>query len=132
MRKHPETDIIKICFEGTCQNRGNEKISLYSEGVNAIRYLYKPYHPWRHGYRREKIKKTAVKTARILLLLELLWLVYSYMGSGMTEKTRLITDLEVGNSGESDSETEGEIYGIGIEKETGNLFWFHKEVLRKP
>ena len=25
-----------------------------------------------------------------------------------------------------------EIYGIGIEKGAGNLFWFHKEVRRTP
>ena len=131
MRKHPKTDIIKIRFEEkpvTIQYRH----SYDRKGVNAIRYLYKPYHPWRHGYRREKIKRAAVKIARILLLLELLWLAYAYAGSGMTEKTYLVPDLEMGISGEPASETEGEIYGIGIEKGAGNLFWFHKEVLRRP
>ena len=34
----------------------------------------------------------------------------------MTEKTFLVPELEAGHSGESVSETEGEIYGIGIEK----------------
>ena len=50
----------------------------------------------------------------------------------MTEKTYLVPELEAGHSGESASETEGEIYGIGIEKGAGNLFWFHKEVHRTP
>ena len=44
----------------------------------------------------------------------------------------LVPELEAGHSGESVSETEGEIYGIGIEKGAGNLFWFHKEVRRTP
>lgn len=100
--------------------------------MNAIRYLYRPYHPWRHGYRREKIRKAAVKTARVLLLLELFWFAYSCAKAGMTEKTYLVPDLETGISGESVPETEGEIYGIGIEKGAGNLFWFHKEVRRTP
>lgn len=100
--------------------------------MNAIRYLYRPYHPWRHGYQREKIRKTVVKTARILLLLELLGFAYSYARAGMTEKTYLVPDLNTGISGESVPETEGEIYGIGIEKGVGNLFWFHKEVRRTP
>ena len=66
------------------------------------------------------------------MLLELLWFAYSYARSGMTEKTFLVPELEAGHSGESVSETEGEIYGIGIEKGAGNLFWFHKEVRRTP
>ena len=86
------------------------------KGVNAIRYLYHPYHPWRHGYRREKIRRAAVKTARILLLLELLWLAYSCACSRMTEKTYLVPDIETGIPDGTVSETEGEIYGIGIEK----------------
>ena len=66
------------------------------------------------------------------MLLELLWFAYSYARSGRTEKTFLVPELETGHSGESVSETEGEIYGIGIEKGAGNLFWFHKEVRRTP
>ena len=99
---------------------GVENSARILKGVNAIRYLYRPYHPWRHGYRREKIRKAALKTARVLLLLELLWFAYSY------------AKADTGISAGSVSETEGEIYGIGIEKEAGNLFWFHKEVHRKP
>ena len=66
------------------------------------------------------------------MLLELLWFAYSYARSGMTEKTFPVPvpGPETGISGESASETEGEIYGIGIEKGAGNLFWFHKEVRR--
>ena len=43
------------------------------------------------------------------MLLELLWFAYSYARSGMTEKTFLVPELEAGHSGESVSETEGEI-----------------------
>ena len=59
------------------------------------------------------------------MLLELLWFAYSYARSGMTEKTFLVPELEAGHSGESVSETEGEIYGIGIEKGAGN-FQLHR------
>ena len=111
---------------------GVENSARILKGVNAIRYLYRPYHPWRHGSRREKIRKAALKTARVLLLLELLWFAYSYAKAGMTEKTYLVPDFDTGISAGSVSETEGEIYGIGIEKEAGNLFWFHKEVHRTP
>ena len=38
---------------------GVENSARILKGVNAIRYLYRPYHPWRHGYRREKIRKAA-------------------------------------------------------------------------
>ena len=100
---------------------GVENSARILKGVNAIRYLYHPYHPWRHGYRREKIRRAAVKTARILLLLELLWLAYSCACSRMTEKTYLVPDIETGIPD-----------GIGIEKGAGNLFWFHKEVHRTP
>jgi len=67
-----------------------------------------------------------LKTARVLLLLELLWFAYSYAKAGMTEKTYLVPDFDTGISAGSVS------YGIGIEKEAGNLFWFHKEVHRTP
>lgn len=73
-----------------------------------------------------------MKTARVLLLLELLWFAYSCAKAGMTEKTYLVPDFDTGISDSSVSETAGEIYGIGIEKEAGNLFWFHKEVHRTP
>ena len=78
------------------------------------------------------MRRAAVKTARILLFLELLWLAYSYAGSRMTEKTYLVPDIEASVPGGAALETEGEIYGIGIEKGAGNLFWFHKEVRRTP
>ena len=78
------------------------------------------------------MRRAAVKTARILLFLELLWLAYSYAGYRMTEKTYLVPDIEAGVPGGAALETEGEIYGIGIEKGAGNLFWFHKEVRRTP
>ena len=66
------------------------------------------------------------------MLLELLWVAYSCACSRMTEKTYLVPDIETGIPDGTASETEGEIYGIGIEKEAGNLFWFHKEVHRTP
>ena len=44
----------------------------------------------------------------------------------------LVPDIETGIPDGTASETEGEIYGIGIEKGAGNLFWFHKEVHRTP
>ena len=100
--------------------------------MNAIRYLYRPYHPWRHGYRREKIRKTTVRIARILLLLELFWLAYTFAKAGMTEKTYLVPEYKNEISQDAGMETAGEIYGIGIEKDAGNLFWFHKEVSEEP
>ena len=50
------------------------------------------------------------------MLLELLWLAYSCACSRMTEKTYLVPDIETGIPDGTASETEGEIYGIGIEK----------------
>ena len=50
----------------------------------------------------------------------------------MTEKTYLVPDIETGIPDGTASETEGEIYGIGIEQGAGNLFWFHKEVHKTP
>ena len=66
------------------------------------------------------------------MLLELLWFAYSYAKAGITEKTYLVPDFDTGISAGSVSETEGEIYGIGIEKEAGNLFWFHRRIHRTP
>ena len=79
-----------------------------------------------------KDKKSCCKDSEDPLLLELLWLAYSCACSRMTEKTYLVPDIETGIPDGTASETEGEIYGIGIEKGAGNLFWFHKEVHRKP
>ena len=66
------------------------------------------------------------------MLLELLWFAYSYARSGMTEKTFLVPELEAGHSGESVSETEGEIYGIGIEKGAEICSGFTKKSIRRP
>lgn len=71
-------------------------------------------------------------TARFLLLLELFWLAYSSAKAGMTEKTYLVPETGIVMQEENGQETSGEIYGIGIEKDGGSLFWFHKEVSREP
>ena len=65
------------------------------------------------------MRRAAVKTARILLFLELLWLAYSYAGYRMTEKTYLVPDIEAGVPGGAALETEGEICSGFTKKSAG-------------
>lgn len=102
----------KICYSG-----------YIGKGGGAIRYVYRPYHPWRHGYRREKRRKAFWLLVRALLVLELLTAASSYIkGHTVVEVSREtadgLPDLGTGQT--------GEVYGIGIGS-GGPLFWFHRK-----
>jgi hypothetical protein len=84
-----------------------------NEEVAMTRYAYRPYHPWRHGYRRERWKRRILFAARVLLVLECLWFSFGYIKTHTVEKTVL------------QEETEEELYGIGFGPGEGKLFWFH-------
>lgn len=85
----------------------------------AIQYVYRPYHPWRHGHRREKWKKRFFMAVKLLLLLELLWFSAAYIKSHTFEQVTGGRVEEIPLPGEE------EVYGIGIGTGEGSLFWFH-------
>jgi len=89
--------------------------------VKEIRYVYRPYHPWRHGYRREKLKRGFFLAVRILFVLEVLMFAGAYIkahtSAQVTEEN--VTVLP-------DGEDRGDVYGIGIGAGDGSLFWFHR------
>lgn len=81
--------------------------------------MYRPYHPWRHGYGREKRKRLFFLFLKLLFAAEVLILSERYITDHVNDTIyeRRITESEnVGN----------EIFGIGIDREKKTLFWFHK------
>lgn len=90
-----------------------------------IRYVYRPYHPWRHGYRREKGWRLLLMIARALLVFECLWFAASYVKSHTYE--RVLERLpEAGQ--EMENEEEQEVFGIGVGRGDGSVFWFHSRL----
>lgn len=93
------------------------------KGGGAIRYVYRPYHPWRHGYRREKRRKAFWFFIRLLLVLELLAAASFYIKRHtVVEVSREAADGPT----ELEGDRAGEVFGIGIES-GGPLFWFHRK-----
>ena len=93
------------------------------KGVCLKKYVYKPYHPWRHGYRRDKIHVRIICILRIILVIEMIILSIRYL----EENTNISViqrevPYEIGNE---------ELFGIGFEPENGELFWFHKKTETK-
>lgn len=80
-----------------------------------MRYLYKPYHPWRHGFRKERLRKCFFVILRMLLLLEIGILAARYIE--IYEVKRMVTETYV----------EEPVMGIGVNPESGDLFWFHRD-----
>lgn len=100
--------------------------------------MYKPYHPWRHRYRREKFWRVVILTAKILLVAESLWFASCYLREHVREEYRpVIADVEEteagtedgngGGTGEKDEKKKG-IYGVGFEADSGFFFWFHSRI----
>lgn len=87
-----------------------------------IRYVYRPYHPWRHGYRREKIWKIVVLAAKLLLAAECLY----FSGRYLTAHTVYETFLEEAKDGKKAQDQERDVYGIGYEEGSDEFFWFHR------
>ena len=82
------------------------------KGGGAIRYVYRPYHPWRHGYRREKRRKAFWFFIRLLLVLELLAAASFYIKRHtVVEVSREAAD----GPPELEGDRSGEVFGIGIE-----------------
>lgn len=79
-----------------------------------MNYVYNPYHPWRHGYRREKFRAGFFWILRLLLAAEILIFGSRYIKDHTTEH---VYEREM--AGE-------EVFGIGIEK-GGEVFWFRRE-----
>lgn len=85
----------------------------------ATRYVYRPYHPWRHGYRREKWKRRIFLAVKVLFILEVLAAAGFYIREHAVVRT---TEKKVA---EFPADGEEEVYGIGIGTGDGSLFWFH-------
>lgn len=107
-----------IAFFGFCgYNGGRNK----KKGAIGIRYVYRPHHPWRHGYRREKWRRGFLLLVRILFVLEA-----AALAAGYIRAHTAVTVTERGVSGLSDGTGEAqEVYGIGIGTGDGSVFWFH-------
>lgn len=91
-------------------------LSAEKGGVD-IRYLYRPRHPWRHGYRREKRMRRILLAAKLFLLLGSLWFSKKYLDAHTrTEIVRTEAEELPGIPDRS--------YGIGIDEENGTFFLF--------
>ncbi|MBR5267953.1 MAG: hypothetical protein IKU20_07160 [Lachnospiraceae bacterium] len=90
----------------------------YGEEFILKKHVYKPYHPWRHGHRREKIHAYMINVLRILLIAESLILAMRYL-----EEHTMTQMIEREVSYEIEAE---HAYGIGFEMEKREWFWFHK------
>ncbi len=94
-----------------------------------MKYLYRPYHSWRHGFRREKIRAFTVLTAKILLIFELAALaVFSFKEYSYERELMIPVYPDDGGDGADTYENvdDSEIYGIGFERGNNLLFWFHR------
>ena len=97
------------------------------KGADQIKNDYRPYHPWRHGYRREKRKRRIIWIARILLVAEGILLVFGYLKEHTYEN---VYEREVFRPMGEEPADEGDrtFFGIGFEAEDGSLFWFRRKV----
>ncbi len=84
------------------------------------KYAYKPYHPWRHGYRRAKGKAVFVLGLKLILVAELIALSEQYIEKNTTTRVYEMPQFEVIGNDE-------DVYGIGFEAGKGEVFWFHKK-----
>ena len=91
---------------------------------SSIKYIYRPYHPWRHGNRREKRMQRLRFLLRILLAGEVLVLSGRYLKAHTYYQVYQREEFEVSDDG-------NDFYGIGIDAEDGSLFRFHKRTETK-
>ena len=96
------------------------------KGGRKIRYVYRPSHPWRHGYRRNMCRRLAIWGVRVLFLLEVLWFAVAYVKSHTREEEYRIRTEEKGSQ-EEGNHPDDEVFGVGIEKGSGTIFWFHEK-----
>ena len=91
----------------------------YGEEFILKRHVYKPYHPWRYGFRREKIHAWLIRCLRMLLVVEGMILSMRYLEE---HKTTQLYEREIPYEVEAEN-----VYGIGFDTDKGNLFWFQKK-----
>lgn len=84
-------------------------------------YAYKPYCPWRHGYRRERLLYGLVTAAKLFLILECLWFSWKYIEANTTKQ--VVVEENAGNLPEPMGKEE--FYGVGIAPKEGVVYWFH-------
>ncbi len=88
-------------------------------------YIYRPRHPWRHGYRRERLKRAVLLLFKVLFTAEVLILGRRYI-EVRTDHTVLEHEIP-GHPGQR-----GDVVGISIDRENGDVFWFrqYQELVR--
>ncbi len=117
-------------------------------------YCYRPYCAWRHNFARERALRAAIIIAKFLLIAEAVWFGFTYVRAHTSE--RIVDRIPVGTAGESTDRFPGgavsesadradggpvpdvqpaqgypDVYGIGIERDGGGLFWFHSRTERE-
>ena len=81
-----------------------------------MKYLYRPYHPWRHRFRRERIRKW---------MMRILW---SFFFSGAVLVMKANVHIKVTEKLIQETNADSAVFGIGINSEKGELFWFRREL----
>ena len=81
-----------------------------------MKYLYRPYHPWRHRFRRERIRKWKMR---------ILW---SFFFSGAVLVMKANVHIKVTEKLIQETNADSAVFGIGINSEKGELFWFRREL----
>ena len=100
---------------------------LKQKGGNMIRYRYRPGHPWRHGFRRERRRKRILITAKLLLLAELVYFACGYVKAHTFHENTMRQETGAGFLFGEESRRQ-ELFGIGIGVGDGTVFWFHRRV----
>ena len=92
------------------------------KGGDPIRYVYRPRHPWRHRYQRERAKSRLLWLFRLLAVLGAAGFAVCYIRRNTTEEIIRV------QAEEGAKEAGKEVYGVGIEKGDGTIFWFHERI----
>lgn len=90
-----------------------------------VRYRYRPEHPWRHGFRRERRRKRILILAKLLFLTELAYFACGYVKAHTIRETS--GRQELSNLPFGSEQNSCEVFGIGFGVGDGTIFWFHKQ-----
>lgn len=71
-------------------------------------------------------RRLAIWGVRVLFLLEVLWFAVAYVKSHTREEEYRIRTEEKGSQ-EEGNHSDDEVFGVGIEKGSGTIFWFHEK-----
>lgn len=102
-----------------CENAYTDPIE---KGGDPIRYVYRPRHPWRHRYQRERAKSRLLWLFRLLAVLGAAGFAVCYIRRNTMEETFRV------QAEEGAKEAGKEVYGVGIEKGDGTIFWFYERI----